>query len=97
MYCITDEQIEYIRNDIRHSGIEMEEVNAYNAIALNNKIPTDHSVLTMQPEQLGHITNLFILNSLTQLQINLAMASKEKTMQIGLQENKTENQRIALE
>ena len=50
----------------------------YNASTADNKIATEHSILSMVPEQLAHTTNLFILNSLTQLQIQLAMKAKSK-------------------
>jgi len=54
-------------------------INAYNASTQNGKVPIDHSIVAIAPEQLGHATNMFILNSLTQLQINLAIAEQAKT------------------
>ena len=48
-------------------------VEKYNALPNVSTVPLDHSILTLTPEQLVHTTNLFILNSLIQLQIHLAM------------------------
>jgi len=48
-------------------------VSSYNANLTDGRIPTEHSILGIPDAQLAHTTNLFILNSLTQLQINLAM------------------------
>ena len=56
-------------------------VDAYNAATPDNKIPVDHSILAIAPERLGHATNVFILNSLTQLQIYLAMRGSAKEAQ----------------
>jgi len=53
-------------------------VDIYNRSMPDNKLPVDHSIVAIAPEQLGHTTNVFILNSLTQLQIYLAMGGQSK-------------------
>jgi len=59
-------------------------VSTYNASMPDNKLPVDHSIITIAPEQLGHTTNVFILNSLTQLQIYLAMGGHAKETQTAM-------------
>lgn len=55
-------------------------VAAYNATKANGAgtIPTDHSILSIDPNELNRTTNLFVLNSITQLQIHLAIAEHSK-------------------
>jgi len=59
-------------------------VDNYNASMPDNKIPMDRSILTIAPEQLGHVTNIFILNSLAQLQISLAIRSSAPETKVAV-------------
>lgn len=49
-------------------------VNAYNATQIinENKIPLNHTILDVTPDRLNGCTNLYVLNSLTQVQLSLA-------------------------
>ncbi len=70
-------------------------VSRYNSLAGGNKIPLDHTILSVAQEQLGHTTNLFILNSLTQLQISIAVAENGKEKLTALHRNNDEDQTLA--
>ena len=47
------------------------EVSSYNTL-VENTIPTDHSVINLNNEQIGHYSNLFVLKNLTQIQLFLS-------------------------
>lgn len=55
-----------------------EKIQMYNAANTNatSRLSLQHTIVTTPENELRHITNLFVLNSVTQLQIQLAMAEK---------------------
>ncbi len=58
---------------------EIIKYNASAAISLENKIPIDHSILDIEPDNIGRYSNFSVLNSLTQIQMYVAAADNKLT------------------